>query len=101
MTQSQAHTQAQAQAQHQMQMQMQMQMAQAQQAQAQAQDPRVLGNFTVLDLAALDPTDRARFEALPRGQATPSTTELGRPLLEPHPSWMTRITAEWERRYAR
>ncbi len=71
------------------------------QAQAQAQDPRVLGNFTVLDLAALDPTDRARFEALPRGQATPSAAELGRPLLEPHPSWMTRITAEWERRYAR
>jgi putative thiamine transport system substrate-binding protein len=70
-------------------------------AQAHAQDPRVLGNFTVLDLAALAPPDRARFEALPRPAATPSNAELGRPLLEPHPSWMTRITSEWERRTAR
>ncbi|MBC7798979.1 MAG: ABC transporter substrate-binding protein [Gemmatimonadaceae bacterium] len=70
-------------------------------AQAHAQDPRVLGNFTVLDPAALDAADRARFDALPRGAATPSAAELGRPLLEPHPSWMNRITAEWERRYAR
>ena len=70
-------------------------------AQAHAQDPRVLGNFTVLDLPRLAPGDRARFEALPRGLATLSNAELGRPLLEPHPSWMTRITAAWERRYAR
>ncbi len=70
-------------------------------AQAQAQDPRVLGNFTVLDLQRLTPADRARFDALPRGVATLTNAELGRPLLEPHPSWMTRITAAWERRYAR
>ena len=31
--------------------------------------------------------------------ALPTPAELGRPLLEPHASWMTRITAEWTRRY--
>jgi len=70
-------------------------------AQAHAQDPRRLGAMTVLDLARLDPADRQRFADLPRGAATLSPAELGRPLLEPHPSWMTRITADWERRYAR
>lgn len=68
-------------------------------AQAEAQDPRLLGAFTVLDLAALPGADQARFAALPRGPATLSNAELGRPLLEPHPSWMTRITADWEHRY--
>jgi putative thiamine transport system substrate-binding protein len=33
--------------------------------------------------------------------ATLSAAELGRPLLEPHPSWMNRIVDEWERRYAK
>jgi putative thiamine transport system substrate-binding protein len=70
-------------------------------AQAHAQDPRVLGASTVLDLARLAPVDRQRFVDLPRGVATLGPAELGRPLLEPHPSWMTRITAEWERRYGR
>lgn len=69
------------------------------QAQAQAQDPRVLGAFTVLDVARLAPADRARFEAIPRGPATLTSADLGRPLLEPHPAWMTRITAVWEQRY--
>jgi putative thiamine transport system substrate-binding protein len=70
-------------------------------AQAHAQDPRALGASTVLDLARLDPADRQRFVDLPRGVATLGPAELGRPLLEPHPSWMTRLTADWERRYAR
>lgn len=70
-------------------------------AQARMQDPRVLGTLSVLDLARLDPDDRKRFEDLPRGVATLSNAELGRPLLEPHPSWMTRVVAEWERRYSR
>jgi putative thiamine transport system substrate-binding protein len=69
-------------------------------AQAHAQDPRVLGAFTVLDLTRLNAADRQRFVDLPRGVATMTNAELGRPLLEPHPSWMTRITAEWERRYS-
>jgi putative thiamine transport system substrate-binding protein len=67
--------------------------------QAYAQDFRQMGNFTVLDVARLSPEARARFEALPRSPALPTNAELGTTLLEPHPSWMTRVTAEWERRY--
>lgn len=70
-------------------------------AQAHGQDPRVMGNFTVLALEKLAAEDRARFERLPRGAATLTNAELGRPLPEPHPSWMTRIVAEWERRVSR
>jgi putative thiamine transport system substrate-binding protein len=67
--------------------------------QARAQDIRNLGNFTVLDLAKLTPADRKRFEDLPKHPALLSNAQLGPILLEPHASWMTRITAEWERRY--
>lgn len=67
-------------------------------AQAHAMDPRMMGSPTVLALDRLDPTDRRLFGDLPKGAATLSDAELGRPLLEPHASWMTRITAEWERR---
>ena len=70
-------------------------------AQAHGADPRVLGNPTVLDLAALPEAERARFAALPRSPAILQPEALGRPLQEPHPSWMTRITAEWESRYGR
>ena len=69
--------------------------------QARAQDVRQMGNFTVLDLAKLAPEDRKRFDDLPRHPALPTNAELGTTLLEPHPSWMTRITAEWERRYTK
>ncbi len=70
-------------------------------AQARMNDPRFLGNPTVLDVARLSPEDRRRFSEMPRGPAMLSAEELGRPLLEPHPSWMSRITSEWERRYGR
>ena len=69
--------------------------------QAHAQDVRQMGNFTVLDLAKLSADDRKRFDELPRHPALPTDAELGTTLLEPHPSWMTRITAEWERRYTK
>jgi putative thiamine transport system substrate-binding protein len=69
--------------------------------QAHAQDIGQTGSFSVLDLARLAPADRARFDALPRSAALPTQAELGRQLLEPHPSWMTCIAAEWERRYSR
>ena len=69
--------------------------------QAHAQDVRQMGNFTVLDLDKLAPADRKRFDELPRPAALPSNADLGTTLLEPHPSWMTRITAEWERRYTK
>jgi putative thiamine transport system substrate-binding protein len=70
-------------------------------SQAHAMHPDTMGNFTVLDLNRLGPADRRRFEDLPRGVATLSAAELGRPLLEPHPSWMNGIVAEWERRYTK
>jgi putative thiamine transport system substrate-binding protein len=69
--------------------------------QARAQDFHQMGNFTVLDLAKLPPAERKRFDDLPRHPALPTNAELKSPLLEPHPSWMTRIAAEWERRYTK
>jgi putative thiamine transport system substrate-binding protein len=70
-------------------------------SQAHAMNPSTMGNFTVLDLNRLAPADRKRFEDLPKGVATLSAAELGRPLLEPHPSWMNGIVAEWEHRYTK
>jgi putative thiamine transport system substrate-binding protein len=67
-------------------------------AQARAMDGRNLGSPTVLALDRLSAGDRALFADLPRPPGWLSDAELGHPLLEPHPSWMTRIAAEWERR---
>ena len=67
--------------------------------QAQAQDPDVLGFQTVLSLDALSEADRARFDALKLGVATLPPLALGPVLLEPHASWMTRIAADWTKRY--
>jgi len=67
--------------------------------QAHAQDINQLGNFSVLDMARLSAAERKRFDDLPKHPALPSNAQLGPILLEPHASWMTRITAEWERRY--
>jgi putative thiamine transport system substrate-binding protein len=69
--------------------------------QARAQDYREMGNFTVLDFAKLTPAERARFDALPKSAALPTNAQLGTILLEPHPSWMTRIASEWEKRYTK
>ncbi len=69
-------------------------------AQARKQDPTVWGDFTVLDVAALEPADRERFDRLPRGIATLPTEALTPVRPEPHPSWMTEIEAEWLRRFS-
>ena len=69
--------------------------------QAYAQDFRQMGNFSVLDLGKLTPEARKRFDDLPKSPALPTNSELGTTLLEPHPSWMTRIVAEWEKRYTK
>jgi putative thiamine transport system substrate-binding protein len=69
-------------------------------AQAQKQDPTVWGDFTVLDVAGLEATDRARFDRLPRGIATLPIEALTPVRPEPHPSWMTEIEAEWLRRFS-
>lgn len=70
-------------------------------AQARMQNPEILGNPTVLDLAKLNPEDRRVFDDLPKGVATLTQAELGVPLPEPHPSWMNRIVDEWEHRYSK
>lgn len=70
------------------------------QAQARAIDPDRLGMGTVLDVAGLNPADHAAFAETPRPPALLSPEALGKPLLEPHPSWMVRLTGEWERRTA-
>ena len=70
-------------------------------AQARKQDPQYWGDFTVLDLEALAPQDRALFEAVDLGPATLPPEALGVPLEEPHPSWMTAIEAAWQERYGR
>ena len=67
--------------------------------QARAQDPGVLGFQTVLNMAALGPEDRARFDGLALGVATLSPAALGPVLLEPHASWMTQVSADWIARY--
>jgi putative thiamine transport system substrate-binding protein len=55
----------------------------------------------VLDLAKLTPQERQRFADLPKSPALPTNAQLGTTLLEPHPSWMTRIASEWEKRYTK
>ena len=69
--------------------------------QARMQNIEVLGSFSVLDPARLDDAARAAFDALPSAPALPTLEELGPTLPEPHASWMTRLTAEWARRYTR
>ncbi len=68
-------------------------------AQLRAQTPDILGYGTVLKMDALTETDRAAFDALDLGIATLAPAELGEALPEPHPSWMTRIEADWIKRY--
>lgn len=70
-------------------------------AQARAQDPEVIGLLTVLDEMKLPPEERRLFEAGSRHPGMPKPEELGQPLPEPHPSWMTRLVAEWQKRYTR
>ena len=68
-------------------------------AQARAQDIQYLGNLNVLDLSKLPDKERARFDRLTQSPALPTAAQLGTPELEPHASWMTRIQAEWQKRY--
>lgn len=70
-------------------------------AQARKQDVSVWGDPTVLDLAALSPEDRTRFDELPLGPATLPPEALGPSLPEPHPSWMELLERGWASRYAR
>lgn len=69
--------------------------------QAHMQDISVLGSFSVLDAGKLDEAGRAGFAALPSAPALPALADLGPTLLEPHASWMQRLTAEWAKRYTK
>ncbi|MDG4647362.1 ABC transporter substrate-binding protein [Roseibacterium sp. SDUM158017] len=73
----------------------------APEVQARMQDIEVMGSFSVLDPERLDAEARAAFDALPAAPALPTLEELGPTLPEPHPSWMTRLTEDWARRYTR
>ncbi len=70
-------------------------------SQAHMQNIEVLGAFSVLDPTRLDEDARAAFAALPTAPALPTLAQLGPTLLEPHASWMTRLTLEWAQRYTR
>jgi putative thiamine transport system substrate-binding protein len=69
--------------------------------QARMQNIEVLGSFSVLDPAKLDAAGQAAFAALPTAPALPALSDLGAVLAEPHPDWMTRLTAAWQDRYTR
>ncbi|SNS85991.1 ABC transporter substrate-binding protein [Antarctobacter heliothermus] len=69
--------------------------------QAHMQNIEVLGAFSVLDPARLDEAASNAFAALPTAPALPTLADLGPTLLEPHASWMTRLTEEWARRYTK
>ncbi|MEP4377781.1 MAG: ABC transporter substrate-binding protein [Alphaproteobacteria bacterium] len=69
-------------------------------AQAHKQNPEVWGSFTVLDVGRLPEDSRVTFQELKLGVATLSPGELGITQLEPHPSWVAALEAEWAKRYA-
>ena len=68
-------------------------------AQLRKEDPRYWGDPTVLAMDKLPEDDRDAFAEIDRGIATLPPSQLGPVLAEPHASWMTRIEAEWKRRY--
>ncbi len=70
-------------------------------AQAKKQDLRVWGDDTVLAMDKLSAEQRRFFQDLPDAAATLPPEALGPTLLEPHPSWMTRIETAWQARYAK
>ncbi len=67
--------------------------------QAHMQNIEVLGSYSVLDPTKLNQEEAEMFDALPTSPALPSVSDLGPTLLEPHSSWMTRLTEEWAKRY--
>jgi putative thiamine transport system substrate-binding protein len=71
----------------------------APEAQARKQDPRIWGGLTVLSVERLKEKDRRWFDESKSGAGQLSIAEIGKTLPEPHPGWMTRITAGWLERY--
>lgn len=69
--------------------------------QAHMQNINVLGSSSVLDPEKLDAAAQSLFDNLPIAPALPALDDLGQTLLEPHASWMERITKEWAKRYTK
>jgi putative thiamine transport system substrate-binding protein len=69
--------------------------------QAHMQNIEVLGSFSVLDPMKLSDAANVAFATLPMAPALPPLKDLGPTLLEPHASWMIRLTEEWAQRYTR
>ena len=69
--------------------------------QAHAQDIANLGAYNVLDFNKLSPEQLKLFAVGESDAALPKPGDLGPVLLEPHPSWMTRLAEAWRQRYAK
>jgi putative thiamine transport system substrate-binding protein len=69
-------------------------------AQARKQTLEAWGDQTVLDMDKLTADEKRLFDPPKDAPALLPPAALGPTLLEPHPSWMTRIEAEWQRRFA-
>ncbi|MGH6874427.1 MAG: ABC transporter substrate-binding protein, partial [Aestuariivirgaceae bacterium] len=69
-------------------------------AQARKQNPKIWGGLTVLSVEKLKDDDRRWFEGVESTVGALGFSEPGITLPEPHPAWMTRITARWLERYA-
>jgi putative thiamine transport system substrate-binding protein len=68
-------------------------------AQIRKANTDIWGDPTVLSVAKLTKADQDAFNALPRGVATLTESELSKSLPEPHPSWVGVIEKGWESRY--
>jgi putative thiamine transport system substrate-binding protein len=69
-------------------------------AQARKENADLWGDPTVLSMARLSTAERKLFDDLPRGIATPTPDQLGRPLPEPHASWTPALEQAWLKRYS-
>ena len=69
-------------------------------AQIRKADPSIWGDPSVLSQGQLSQADAAAFAALPKGIATLSPAELAKTLAEPHPSWVPKLEAAWQARFA-
>ena len=68
-------------------------------AQLRKQDPQYWGADTVLAVDKLPADMQNAFANLDLGIASLSPAERGTVLPEPHPSWMSLVETEWQKRY--
>lgn len=69
--------------------------------QAHMQDITVLGPSRCWTRPSWMTRSKSQLNALPSAPALPALADLGPTLLEPHASWMTRLTEEWAKRYTK